>query len=258
VVVSDDSDDDVPTRELAEQYPFARYVRGPRLGLGANRNRALEAATGDLVLFLDDDCHLGPDFVSLVRRRAAEVVAERRGSLPIVTCTENKRGELVRGSDQDFLGFHRRPYRHGQRRHTVVINAAVFPREVFHRIRFDEQLRYGYDEVDIATRATAEGYDIVEEFRAENFHFPSSVNREEYAEYIAASRVYVTFKRWWATRRRRAWAVGYLTVALGHVLASDLHRQGLAGIATSMRTSRLALGYVLHYLRTPGWDRRCS
>src|ERR1041384_5377606 len=62
IVVSDDSTGD-DTREALEAAGLdVRYVEGPRVGLGANRNNAVDHATGDVVLFIDDDCHLAADF----------------------------------------------------------------------------------------------------------------------------------------------------------------------------------------------------
>ena len=52
---------------VAREFPAVRLVPGPRRGLGPNRNRALTAATGDRLLFLDDDAELAPDFVAAVR-----------------------------------------------------------------------------------------------------------------------------------------------------------------------------------------------
>lgn len=254
VVVSDDSDDPTPARDLIALHPGVTLVRGPRAGLGANRNRALTEVRGDLVVFLDDDCHLGPRFVGEIRERAV-TYRNTYGRLPILTGTEDRRGEIVRGADQDFLGFHRRSYETGHIRHTVVINAAAFPAELFESVRFDPQLRYGYDEVDIATRAVAAGYEIVEHFSAVNYHFPSPINREEYDPYTEASRVYVTFKRWWTTRDRPPMAIMYLAVALLHVFASNLRRSGWNGMRSSARTARLAGAYIRRYFAVPGIDR---
>lgn len=95
VVVDDGSTADVPTLLEADVHRFALTVlRQPNAGSAAARQRGAAAASGDLLLFVDDDMHLGPDFldahvaahpgserlVVLGRRRADVASAE----LPLV------------------------------------------------------------------------------------------------------------------------------------------------------------------------------
>jgi GT2 family glycosyltransferase len=56
VIVTDDGRD-VSTRELiGDEYPWARWVAGPQAGPAANRNNGADAAGGDWLVFIDDDC----------------------------------------------------------------------------------------------------------------------------------------------------------------------------------------------------------
>ncbi len=52
------SDDGVPTVEklIAEKYPWAKWLRGPRRGPAANRNNGAGVAKGEWLVFTDDDC----------------------------------------------------------------------------------------------------------------------------------------------------------------------------------------------------------
>jgi GT2 family glycosyltransferase len=61
VIVTDDSRDDVTERLMAQEYAWARWVRGPRKGPAANRNSGVRASSGRWLFFTDDDCipHLG-------------------------------------------------------------------------------------------------------------------------------------------------------------------------------------------------------
>jgi glycosyltransferase involved in cell wall biosynthesis len=244
-VVSDDGDDE-RARPVAEGEG-ATWVRGPRAGLGANRNHAvLRARTAD-VLFLDDDAELDERFVERALRAREEPGAPRPGDV-IVTGGELNRGELVHPNDQGFLGYQNRVYGRGARRATVVINAALFPRAVFDRVRFDPQLRYGYDEVDVSTRAVAAGWRIVHVPDAVNRHHPSPVNRGEYAPYVEASRLYVTLKRRALTERRPAAALAFGAVAPLHLLAAAARRDGARrGLASWRRSVALAAGYAARH-----------
>ena len=58
IVVDDGSTDD--TAQVAARYPYVRYVHQQNRGLAAARNRGLEEATGDLIVFLDADDRLLP------------------------------------------------------------------------------------------------------------------------------------------------------------------------------------------------------
>jgi GT2 family glycosyltransferase len=56
VVVSDDSTDSGTKALVSEQYPWARWVQGPRRGPAHNRNFGAAQSTGEWILFIDDDC----------------------------------------------------------------------------------------------------------------------------------------------------------------------------------------------------------
>lgn len=61
IVVDDGSTDD--SAEVAARYPDVAYVKQPNQGQAAAQNRGLEAAGGELVLFLDADDELTPGAV---------------------------------------------------------------------------------------------------------------------------------------------------------------------------------------------------
>jgi glycosyltransferase involved in cell wall biosynthesis len=55
IIVVDNASVDDATRTVAASFDDVRYVREPRTGLDFARNAALEAATGELLAYLDDD-----------------------------------------------------------------------------------------------------------------------------------------------------------------------------------------------------------
>jgi GT2 family glycosyltransferase len=242
VVVSDDSTDGASRAVVESEFPSVKWVEGPRVGLGANRNRALEHATASHVLFIDDDVQLGEHFVAAMRRRW-EALPEPERPKAILGGAEDNRGRLITPSDQSFLGFQNRQYRPGEPINTVVINACVFPRRLFDEISFDPQLVYGYDEVDVTTQAVARGYRIVPCYDIVNLHFPSPVNRDYYRSHTEASRLYVTAKRRGDTEGRPWAARAFLAVASLHVLVSATRRDRLQGPRRALHTLRLALAY---------------
>jgi len=66
VIVDDASDDDTPTYLAGLDDPRIVVVPGKGQGVGAARNRGLEAATGVYVAYLDDDNVMHPDWLGSV------------------------------------------------------------------------------------------------------------------------------------------------------------------------------------------------
>lgn len=56
VIVSDDGLDSTAADMIAEKYPWVNWVKGPRRGPAANRNHGARQATGEWLVFTDDDC----------------------------------------------------------------------------------------------------------------------------------------------------------------------------------------------------------
>ncbi|MBY0461083.1 MAG: glycosyltransferase [Gemmataceae bacterium] len=81
VVISDDSDDaqSPATAGLAAEFG-CRYVRGPRRGLYANRNRAASACLGTHVRTMDDDHEFPPGHLA----RCREAVAADPGAVWVI------------------------------------------------------------------------------------------------------------------------------------------------------------------------------
>lgn len=236
VVVADDGHD-LDTRAACRDAVInVDYVLGPRRGLGANRNRAIAASTGDIVLFLDDDCLLLPSFLetALARMRYAE--QQYGAGRVIVSGRELNRGELIAAHDQTFLGFQAKPYARHEGLRSIVINAAIFPVPVFREVQFDPQLVYGYEEVDFASRAGAHGYVIVDCAEAINDHRPSPESRADHDRYVEASRLHVTLRRYALTEQAPLRAFAFGLIAPLHLLAADIKRIGLPGMRRTATT----------------------
>ena len=245
VVVSDDSTDDRTRDLLASEYPYVKYVFGPRKGLGPNRNSAISAATGDWIVFLDDDARLGADFLAVME----PLMRSNLGKRTILTGIEKQISGLVFPNDQNFLGHQKLPYGPNQPVNTVVINATLFPASLFREMLFDRRLIYGYDEVDIAAQARGAGYRILLVPHAINLHFPSPVNRDYYSAHTEAARIYVTFKRYAASQRRIAKGLGFLAVSFFHSIAFHIRARGLAGIPEAFKLHRAAWKNIALWVR---------
>ncbi len=56
VIVTDDGIDVLAETELGTRFPEVRWTRGPCSGPAANRNHGANLATGEWIVFTDDDC----------------------------------------------------------------------------------------------------------------------------------------------------------------------------------------------------------
>ena len=248
LIVSDDSTSSATRDLVAERYPDrVTFVEGPRRGLCANRNTAIARVTGTHILFIDDDATLDADFVPQIRNAYAR--SEHPDRLIVTGLEQNALHGLVHPKALDFFGRQQRVYRPGDRMESIVINAAVFPTSLFDEIRFNENLIYGLDEVDVSTRAVAIGYRIELCSTAINCHFPSAINRDLYSRYLEASRLYVTFRHHLITERKPAKAAFYAILGPLKLLARNTRLAPRRAIPDSFATFRAALRYVSS---TPG------
>jgi GT2 family glycosyltransferase len=71
VIVTDDGFLSTAEPIVREQFPWAKWVRGPKRGPAANRNQGAENAVGEWLVFVDDDCVPGPTLLAAYARAAA-------------------------------------------------------------------------------------------------------------------------------------------------------------------------------------------
>jgi GT2 family glycosyltransferase len=66
ILVTDDRSKDGTWEMVTSRYPQVRIIEGPGQGLEKNKRAAVEVATGDFVVFLDDDCMPHPGWITTV------------------------------------------------------------------------------------------------------------------------------------------------------------------------------------------------
>ncbi len=55
VIVSDDGEN-IAQGFIEKEFPFVKWIKGPKAGPAANRNNGASVATGEWLVFVDDDC----------------------------------------------------------------------------------------------------------------------------------------------------------------------------------------------------------
>lgn len=253
VIVSDDGQEGRTSESVVAEFPFAQYQRGPRIGLGANRNACLAAVKTGFVCFIDDDVVLPPSFVPLAYR-LCEANA-RSTPQPLVSGIEYKHiapdqpPVRVEPHNADFWGFQRlKPV--GELK-AMVINAGIFPMDLFRKAQFDPMLRYGSEEIDMIRHAYSLGYRVQFEPELWVDHYPSPVNREEYASVIDASRMYTTAKDYLKYQRNIGRFVLFGLFAPPKLALALMRRYGLKGFYAAIHATSLALQYG-----AKSWQRR--
>jgi glycosyltransferase involved in cell wall biosynthesis len=155
VIVVDDGSIDT-TAGIVERYPF-RLIRTENRGLSSARNTGLEAATGEIVAYLDDDAYPDPHWLTylaatFMRTTHAAVGGPNippAGDGPIADCIANAPGGPVHVllSDQ-------------QAEHVPGCNMA-FRKAALQAIGgFDPQFRIAGDDVDVCWQLQKQGWTV--------------------------------------------------------------------------------------------------
>jgi glycosyltransferase involved in cell wall biosynthesis len=164
IIVDNGSSDETPlvAKRLAERARFhVAVIRENRRGLCRAKNAGIAAATGDIIIFTDDDCVWAPDFLSQL------FDLYRNDKAPII------RGGRVELGNLDDLPFTIKtqtfPETYNGRRHPggfVHGCNLVIPRGLFEAVgRFDEEFGPGApfeaaEETELVYRAFKSGFQI--------------------------------------------------------------------------------------------------
>lgn len=252
IIVSDDSPDGSPTQVVVAQYPGVIYQEGPHRGLGPNRNACIYSGKGSHIIFIDDDVRVSPEFFVIARQLIASA-----DSKTIITGYEMNYGgggrwegeiKKIVPQNPDFWGFQKLPV--SKDYGAIVINATIFPHLLFEQALFDEHLRYGSEEIDMAQHALSLGYRIVYEDCLYVEHHPSAVNREQYEQFIHASRLYATVKTYWQYERSPLKTMTYILLAPLQLAGSAIRRGNIPDLWRAFRSTFLAGRYLLSGFKT--------
>jgi len=162
VIVVDGNSTD-KTRDIVKKYPVTLVVE-ERKGLNVARNTGIKSGNGEIVAFTDSDCIVPPDWVTKIVENFKD---------PQVSCV----GGSAKALDSDFVSqyadnsivrlmpfFTKREELEKVKpffRHPAGCNMA-YRRKVAEEVGyFDENIQYGFDEVEFADRVCKAGYKMV-------------------------------------------------------------------------------------------------
>lgn len=93
VIVTDDNLRETAEELIGEKFPWARWLPGPRRGPAANRNSAAMTASGEWLVFVDDDC------IPLSTWLTAFVIAGESREYPVLEGKTIPQGRQTRADD---------------------------------------------------------------------------------------------------------------------------------------------------------------
>lgn len=210
VVVSDDSVSEEMQQKNQEIvfsiYPEAKYILGPRKGVCANRNNAVNAISSDetdLVAFIDDDICVQADFFVIAGDRYTQMSLEQQRWTIISGVSSALSGEVMVSGKLTFRGYFAATDSSPE---TVAIHATLFPRQFLDEEQWDENIFFGYEDAELCLRALRRGYKIshcpellVKHMcpgSESSLRVPDVGNMSNYEISIEAARLYVGIKRY--------------------------------------------------------------
>jgi glycosyltransferase involved in cell wall biosynthesis len=245
VIVSDDSPDPQLTKAIVTKYSGVIYQQGPRRGLGSNRNACIRLTSKSHIIFIDDDTCVPPEFFAVARKLTSSSEAKT-----IITGHEINYGgggrwegevRKVVPQNADFWGIMKVPVNNKYR--NIVMNSTIFPKNLFEQALFDERLRYGYEELDLARHTVSLGYQITYQDCLYVNHYPSPINREYYKQFTEASRLYAVTKAYWKYESSPLKSLAFVVLAPLQLAGSLFKRGDLMGLCKAAQASIIACRY---------------
>ncbi len=231
IVVLDDDSDTPLEQQIASELPSNRvqWLRSDSpSGVSGARNRLVGSASGELLVFLDDDAW----FVGTDELQKIERTFDSQPELGVLAFKIHL-GEV--GSSELQVPFTRRALKADPqladraRQVSYFVGAGhVIRRQVFERCGpYPEEFVYGHEELDLSYRAIDSGFTLLYDPSIEIVHAPAASQvagggKKRFESY------YVTRNRLWLAHRNLPWryAVVYSLAWSGYYLLQSLrHRQ---------------------------------
>lgn len=154
LIISDDGSIYFPLENIILNFPWKR-IKGPKKGIGANRNNVIKNVKGDWCLMIDDDIELSEDFIykSLIQLK----IVDRK---TILTCRKSENGIIKIPTQSNFWGYRKIKINQVNKVTGFLDQSSWFPCSIVKDCKFDESVNYGPSEMDFAYQLIYYGYSI--------------------------------------------------------------------------------------------------
>jgi glycosyltransferase involved in cell wall biosynthesis len=234
IIVSDDSREPgmiEATMAVVAKFPKVTYVRGPRRGVCANRNRALDQVLArgfDYVTFLDDDTSTPADFFKLAKAFYDGLSPAERMRTIVTGARDDLDSGPVRLNFRSYFEASDTPQ-------SATVASTLFPISMLATERWDENIFFGSEDAELCLRAMARGFRI--------HYLPSlstsslasgdgillaetSSGMSKYEMYCEAARLYIGIKRYSKITPNPFKLIAFVVIYFAH-MTLHLARRGL-------------------------------
>lgn len=217
VIIVDDGSADA-TADIVRKYPF-RLIQTENRGLGSARNTGMEAATGEIVAYLDDDARPDPHWLSYLAstfRNSDHVAVGGPNVAPpgdgmIAECVANSPGGPVHVLVSDT-----------EAEHIPGCNCA-FRKSCLREIGgYDQQYRTAGDDVDICWRLQQRGWTVGFNHAATVWHHRRNSVRAYWRQQVGYGRAESLLEEKWPEKYNAAGHLAWAGRLYGKGLASAL------------------------------------
>ena len=251
IVVSDDSpavEVQQQNRQVVAKYPSTQYLLGPRTGVCANRNNAVNAIAEtdtDIVAFVDDDICIASDFITKTLEQYNRLEPEQQKWTILTGTSRDDAGNESMPVKLSFRGY----FCPAEFPEAVDLHSAVFPRSLFTKEPWDEQIFFGYEDAELCLRAIKRGYQIqyCPELHVSDTCAGKSVLAANQTGtltksqlYVNAARLYVGVKRYKYLFPNPLKLTAFLCIYFPHITLFLMRKKMLHALPSLIRQSNVA------------------
>lgn len=202
VILVDNNSTDGSTEYIKKNFPWVKVVQNSEnVGFAQGNNIGCKNATGDYVLFLNNDTVVTPDFLrvlinSMQKDSRIGCIQPQMRIMDNTTLQDEAGGYLTHGGFLYHYGYkksHKLKIYH-QRREAFSLKGAciLIPRKVFLEVgEFDADFFIFFEETDLCYRLWLAGYKVVYDPSVYIYHTVGGDTKDRYSY---ERRIYLTFK----------------------------------------------------------------